>query len=81
MCGLSERSGRSGALSRPEWGGLYVVAGLMLAALASAELLIVPGAELTVLECGIVVAGFGWIVGRMRRNRAERMAARRRKFR
>lgn len=70
MCGVSERSGRSRALPRPGWGGLYAVAGLMLAALAIAETLLAPGAELTTLQCGTVVAGFGAMVGWTRRNRA-----------
>src|SRR5262245_37254464 len=70
MCGVSERSGRSRALPRPGWSGRYAVAGLMLAALAIAETLLAPGAELTALQCGIVVAGFVGIVGWTRRNRA-----------
>jgi len=70
MCGVSERSGRSRALPRPGWGGLYAVAGLMLVALAMAEMLVAPGAELTALRCGIVVAGFGAMVGWTRCNRA-----------
>ena len=70
MCGVSERSATSRALARPGWVGLYALAGLMLAALASAEMLVAPGAELTALQCGIVVAGFGGMVGWTRRNRA-----------
>jgi hypothetical protein len=70
MCGVSERSGRSRALPRPGWGGLYTVAGLILTALAIAETLLAPGAELTALQCGLVVAGFGAMVGWTRRNRA-----------
>lgn len=42
----------------------------MLAALAAVETLVSPGAELTALQCGLVVAGFGAIVGWTRRNRA-----------
>jgi hypothetical protein len=41
----------------------------MLAALATAEALVAPGAELTALQCGLVLAGFGAIVGWTRRNR------------
>ena len=70
MCGVSERSGRPRALPRPGWGGLYTVAGLMLIALAITETLLAPGTELTALQCGIVVAGFGAMVGWTRRNRA-----------
>lgn len=70
MCGVSERSGRSRALPRPGWGGLYTVTGLVLAALAIAEMRVAPGAELTALQCGIVVTGFGAMVGWTRRNRA-----------
>ena len=70
MCGVSERSGRSRAFPRPKWRGLYAVAGLMLAALATAEILVTPGAELTALQCAIVVAGFGAMVGWTRLNRA-----------
>ncbi len=42
----------------------------MLAALATAELVVTPGAELTALQCGLVLAGFGAMVGWTRRNRA-----------
>ena len=42
----------------------------MLAALAAVETLVAPGTELTALQCGLVVAGFGAIVGWTRRNRA-----------
>jgi hypothetical protein len=42
----------------------------MLAALATAEILVAPGAELTALRCGLVLAGFGAMVGWTRRNRA-----------
>jgi hypothetical protein len=70
MCGMSERSGRSRALPRPRWGRLYALAGLLLAALAAVETLVAPGAELTALQCGLVLAGFGAIVGWTRRNRA-----------
>jgi hypothetical protein len=42
----------------------------MLTALTIAETLPAPGAELTALQCGIVVAGFGAMVGWTRRNRA-----------
>src|SRR4029450_9357389 len=70
MCGMSERSGRSRALPHPRWGRLYALAGLMLAALAAVETLVSPGAELTALQGGVVVAGFGAIVGWTRRNRA-----------
>ena len=42
----------------------------MLAALAAVETLVSPGAELTALQCGLVLAGFGAIVGWTRRNRA-----------
>ena len=70
MCGVSERSRMSRALPRPGWGRLYTIAGLMLASLAIAEMLVAPGAELTALESGIVVAGFGAMVGWTRRNRA-----------
>ena len=45
------------------------MAGLMLAALAIAEMLVAPGAELTALQCGVVVASFAGIVGWTRRNR------------
>ena len=70
MCGVSERSGRSLTLPGPRWSGLYALAGLMLVALAVAEMLIAPGAELTTLGCGIVLAGFGAMVGWTRRSRA-----------
>ena len=70
MCGVSEPSRRSRALARPGWGGLYAVAGLMFTALAIVETLVAPGAELTALQCGIVVAGFAGIVGWTRRSRA-----------
>jgi hypothetical protein len=46
------------------------VAGLLLTALAAAEILVAPGAELTALQCGLVLAGFGAMVGWTRRNRA-----------
>ena len=69
MCGVSERSGRSRTLPGPRWGGLYALAGLMLAALAVVEMLVAPGAELTALRCGFVLAGFGAMVGWTRRNR------------
>ena len=42
----------------------------MLAALAVVEMLVTPGAELTALRCGLVLAGFGAMVGWARRNRA-----------
>ena len=42
----------------------------MLTALAIAETLLAPGAKLTTLQCGIVVAGFGAMVGWTRRNHA-----------
>jgi len=42
----------------------------MLAALATAELVVTPGAELTALQSGLVLAGFGAMVGWTRRNRA-----------
>jgi hypothetical protein len=42
----------------------------MLTALVIAATLLAPGAELTGLQCGIVVAGFGAMVGWTRRNRA-----------
>jgi hypothetical protein len=70
MCGMSERSGKPRALPRPRWGGLYALAGLMLAALAVVETLVGPGAELTALQCGLVLTGFGAMVGWTRRNRA-----------
>src|SRR5262245_49227641 len=70
MCGVSERPGKPRALEQPGWAGLYALAGLMLAALTVAGMLIAPGAELTALQCGIVVAGFGAMVGWTRRNRA-----------
>ena len=70
MCAVSEGSGKPRALARPGWVGLYALAGLMLAALTVSELLIAPGAELTALQCGIVVTGFGGMVGWTRRNRA-----------
>ena len=69
MCAVTERSGRPRALPRPRWGGLYTLAGLLLAALAAVEALVAPGAELTALQCGLVLAGFGAIVGWTRRNR------------
>ena len=70
MCGMTERSGSPRALARPRWNGLYALAGLLLAALAIVEALVARGAEQTVLECGLVLAGFGAIVGWTRRNRA-----------
>src|SRR5207247_5762439 len=70
MCSEPDRSGRARTLARPRWGGLYVLAGLMLAALATAELVVTPGAELTALHCGLVLAGLGAMVGWTRRNRA-----------
>jgi hypothetical protein len=70
MCDVSEGSGRARALERPGWAGLYALAGLMLAALTVAQMLIAPGVELTALQYGIVVAGFGGMVGWTRRNRA-----------
>jgi hypothetical protein len=42
----------------------------MLTALAAVETLVAPGAELTALQCGLVLAGFGAIVGWTWRNRA-----------
>ena len=69
MCGVSERSGRSVTLPGPRWGGLYALAGLMLAALAVVEMIVAPGAELTTLRSGLVLAGFGAMVGWTRRNR------------
>ena len=42
----------------------------MLAALATAELVVTPGAELTALQWGLVLAGFGAMVGWTRRHRA-----------
>ena len=69
MCGMNERSGEPRALPRPRWGGLYALAGLMLAALAAVETLVGPGAELTALRCGLVLTGFGAMVGWARRNR------------
>jgi len=69
MCGMSERTGSSGAFPRPGWGGLYALAGLMLSALAVVEMLVAPGTELTALRCGLVLAGFGAMVGWTRRNR------------
>ena len=70
MCEVTERSGRPRALPGPRWGGLYALAGLMLAALAAVETLVAPGAELTALQCGLVLAGFGAIIGWTRCNRA-----------
>lgn len=70
MCGLTERSGSPRAFSRPRWGGLYALAGLMLAALALVETLGAGGVEQTALECGLVLAGFGAMIGWARRNHA-----------
>ena len=70
MCGMTERSGSPRALARPRWGGLYALAGLMLAALAIVETLVAQGPELTALECGLVLAGFGAMVAWTRSNRA-----------
>ena len=70
MCEVTERSGSPRVLARPRWGGLYALAGLMLAALATAQALVPQGAELTALQCGLVLAGFATMVGWTRRNRA-----------
>jgi hypothetical protein len=42
----------------------------MLAALVAVETLVAPGAELTAIRCGLVLAGFGTMVRWTRRNRA-----------
>jgi hypothetical protein len=47
-----------------------VLAGLTVVALATAEILVAPGTELTALQCGLVLAGFGAIDRWTRRNRA-----------
>ena len=67
MCSVTERSE---TLPRPAWGSLYALAGLTLGALAAVEVLVAPGPELTVLRCGLVLAGFGTMALWTRRNRA-----------
>jgi hypothetical protein len=70
MCDVTERSESPRAVARPLWGALYTLAGVMLAALALAETLVPQGAELTALQCGLVLTGFGAMVGWTLRNRA-----------
>ena len=56
--------------ARPDWSGLYALAGLMLAALLLAQALVASGVERTALQCGLVLGGFAAMVRWTRRNRA-----------
>jgi hypothetical protein len=69
MCGVNDLVEGSPPPPRVRWGGLYVVAGLMLAALLMVQALLVAGAERTTLQCGLVLGGFGAMALWTRRNR------------
>jgi len=58
MCSTNERSNGSPLPPRPSWSGLYVRAGLMLAALWLAQAVTTAGAALVAIECAVVLGGF-----------------------
>jgi hypothetical protein len=54
---------------RPQWGKLYTIVALMLAALVAVEIAVAPGLTERGLECGLVLGGFGAMAVWARRNR------------
>src|SRR5438128_3033218 len=58
MCEATTRSRRARMTPRPRWGLLYGIAAVVLAALAAVEIWAFPGAEQTVLRCGLALGGF-----------------------
>jgi len=71
MCDVSERPSGSTTPPRPSWSGLYVRAGVMLAALFLVHTLVTAGEARTALQCGLVLGGFAVMVQWTRRNGAE----------
>jgi hypothetical protein len=68
MCDVNHRVEGSKAPPRPRWGRLYLQAGLMLGVLWLAQALVPAGAERTMLQCGLILGGFGSMVQWTRRN-------------
>jgi hypothetical protein len=70
MYDVTTRPCGSRTTPRPQWGTLYAIAALVLAALAAVEMAVSPGLTERGLECGLVLGGFGAMAVWTRRNRA-----------
>ena len=69
MCDVTPRSESSRMPTRPRWGRLYGLVALLLGALAAVEVVASSGAIETVVQCGLVLGGFGAMARWARRNR------------
>jgi hypothetical protein len=70
MCDVTARSGGARTITRPQWGRLYGLVSLPLAALTAVQLVVPPGALRTMAGCGLVLVVFATMALWVRLNRA-----------